>query len=127
MSFVFTSRRLQAFMLRLVGRHPTDYAQELQDFLEEEHNARVGGIPGGFNGSSPTTVHAGGTGSPGTELAGWAAADHDHPVETGAADPITLGAAASEGSGTPLARADHDHDTITLAAQVRALVSLRVG
>jgi hypothetical protein len=80
-------------------------AAELQRFIEDLMQASDNGLPPGFGNLTPQTVEAGDTGSTGTQTDGWAAARHEHPVRTGAPTNPT-GAAASEGTGTALMRAD---------------------
>lgn len=69
----FTTRRQIGNAVRLVGRDPIDYAQELQEWLEQLARQAQGGIPSGFNATVPNATAA--TGSAGTESAGWMAAD----------------------------------------------------
>lgn len=102
-----TSRRLTITTIRIVGRHPDDYAEELQRFLEKLAKQVHGGIPAGFNEETPTRVEADVSADPGTETAGWAAADHQHDVAVESAGG--LGNANAEGSSNALARADHVH------------------
>jgi hypothetical protein len=73
----FSTRRLIPNPVRIVGRHPGDYAQELQEFTERVQQNLVGAIPAGFNNipALPVAAHAG---TAGTESQGWAAADHQH-------------------------------------------------
>lgn len=68
-------RRLTQFRLRLVGRSPSDYAQELQDFLKDLFEQNLG-IPGGFFDVLP--VPPGDEASAGDPADGWAAARHGH-------------------------------------------------
>lgn len=49
------------------------------------------------------------------------------PLATGDADSVLLGEAADDGTANTFALSDHQHETVTLQAQVRALVSLRIG
>jgi len=70
---VFTTRRQIGNAVRLVGRSPIDYAQELQEWLEQLQRQAQGGIPAGFNNTTPNATAA--AGSAGTEAAGWMAAD----------------------------------------------------
>jgi hypothetical protein len=65
------------------------------------------GIPGGFPGTTPTTIEPDATGDAGTEEASWAAADHEHPIATATA--ASLGSSASEGTATSFSRSDHVH------------------
>lgn len=63
------------------------------------------GIPGGFFSVEPNELGANSSADAGSETAGWAAADHDHPVHTAAPSNPT-GTAASEGTDDALMRAD---------------------
>lgn len=101
------SRRLTNTAIRLVGRSPNDYAEELQRFLEKIAKQVFGGIPAGFNDVSPTQIEADTVSSPGSQTEGWAAADHAHPVLTASAGE--LGDVSSEGTSPALSRADHAH------------------
>lgn len=85
------------------------------------------GIPGGFKDEDPTDIQAGVDADPGAQGDGWASASHTHHVETAAPDALVLGQVSDEGDGTALVRADAHPDTIGLAAQVLALVSLRLS
>lgn len=98
-------RRVARKRVRLAGRVWNDVAQELQEALDQLFDSNDNGIPPGFYDTTPTEVTADSPGDPGLETAGWAAADHDHPVNT-AAPTNPTGAAASEGSGSALMRAD---------------------
>ena len=97
-------RRLHAFNVKLVNRHYKDYAQDLELFLKNLWEESLG-IPGGFLATAATTIQAGVAALAGTLLAGWAAADHVHAVET-ASPANPTGTAAQEGTGTALMRAD---------------------
>jgi hypothetical protein len=98
------SRRLQQFRLRLLGRHPADYAQELQEFLKAMWDQAMG-IPGGWLGTTPPTIVAGSAGTAGSEAAGWQAADARPAIETATPSSRT-GVTGDEGTGTALMRAD---------------------
>lgn len=63
------------------------------------------GLPGGFKNLAATLVRAGVSAFAGTMANGWAAADHVHQPETAAPSHPT-GAAAAEGTGSSLMRAD---------------------
>src|SRR5574341_447739 len=84
-----------------------DVGPELERFLRKLYDSETNGIPAGFNNVNPTNVQAGTTGTPGTEASGWAAANHQHPVLTGAG--TNLANANAEGTSSALARADHKH------------------
>jgi hypothetical protein len=122
----FSSRRLSQGQERLAGRSWEDVAPRMEELVSRINEQVSGGIPPGFNNSSPVQVQAGVEASPGTENAGWMAADAVISVETAAPSSILLGTTADEGTGTALARADGRNETIQLLAQVRNLVSLRI-
>lgn len=67
----------------LIGRSPEDYARELEDFLRRQADVVRDGIPAGFRGTTPTDVAVNALADPGTENAGWAAADHVHFLDLG--------------------------------------------
>lgn len=118
----FTTLRLFETAPRIVGRSPSDYAQELQEFLEKLLNKAVAGIPAGFNAIVASVIQAGVSSDSGSESSGWAAADHAHGILTAAPADISLGASASEGTSPALARADHVHGTIALQSEILALI-----
>lgn len=98
------TRRLPKARVRIVKRDPADYAQELQEKLEElERMAQ--GIPGGFFGTAPSVIQAGATPAAGSESDGWLSAGATFGIETAAPSHPT-GTAAAEGTGTALMRAD---------------------
>lgn len=107
MSVRTVSRRLTNTVIRLVGRSPNDYAEELQRFLEKLSKQVFGGIPAGFNEVVPEDISADDTGSAGSESSGWAAADHQHAILTDTA--VDLEDSNSEGTSASLSRADHTH------------------
>jgi hypothetical protein len=109
---------------RIVGRLPFRYAQELQEFLEQLFHKAMGGIPAGFNDVAPVDVMAGIAADAGTELTGWAAADHVHAILTDDALALTPVSVNTEGSSPALARADHTHDMSRVMADVMSKVSL---
>lgn len=98
------SRRQPPNIGNLLDLHPREAMRQIEVFIKWARNF-YDSIPGGFLESDPTTINAGDSADPGTETASWAAADHEHAVETGAPSHPT-GTAASEGSGTALMRAD---------------------
>jgi len=104
---VFRTRRRTERPPRIVGRTPPDYAQELQGYLEKDHERAEGGIPGGFNETVPPDLVAGGAGSAGTESAGWMAADAAPPVPVD--DPVAIGVANAPGSSDFFNHSDHVH------------------
>lgn len=79
----FKTRRIIRDTIRLVGRSPDDYAQELQELLELLQQHAVGAIPAGFNNVTPkpTTVNI--AAAAGTQSQGWTAADHIHALNLG--------------------------------------------
>ena len=97
-------QRFFQFSLKLVGRHPSDYAQELQDFLESVWQYSLG-IPGGFLDLAASVIRAGIASAAGDRNTGWAASDHVHQIETAAPSSPT-GVTPDEGIGTALMRAD---------------------
>lgn len=104
-----TSRRLQGPPPRLTRRSWEEVASELEDFLRKTWEGWADGIPPGYGGTVtfPTTIEAGDVGDDGTELSGWSAADHEHPVPVDA--PAGLSNVAVEGTATTLVRSDHQH------------------
>lgn len=102
-----SGRRRLAAEIQLTRRAWEDVAPELEDLLKRIWDSESNGIPAGFNGLLPTTVIPGSSGNAGTENSGWAAADHDHPVLTGA--PAGLANANIEGTSTAIPRNDHQH------------------
>lgn len=92
---------------RLTRRPWEDVARDLEEYLKKLKEAWGGGIPPGYAAVTPETVEAGDTGSPGAALSGWVAADHEHPVITGA--PSGLANTTAEGSATAIPRLDHQH------------------
>lgn len=90
---------------RIVGRAPTDYARELEEFLQRLFAFTADGIPPGFTDTDPTEIQAGATADPGSETSGWAAADHTHEIAT-ASPTYPTQKTADEGTGTALMRAD---------------------
>ena len=104
----FSSRRLSTFWLKIVGRHFSEYAQDLQDFLEHMWMQITGGIPGGFRNTAPNTVKVGGVASAGDEGAGWMAADAQFAAVRGM--PVSIAFANSAGTSEDASAADHVHD-----------------
>lgn len=98
------TRRSPKSHVRIVGRDPGDYAQELQEKLEELAR-QAQGIPGGFLGTAPSVIQAGVTAAAGSESAGWLSAGATFGIQTAAPSHPT-GTAAAEGTGTALMRAD---------------------
>lgn len=84
-----------------------DVGPELERFLRKLYDSEVDGIPAGFNSVTPSTIQAGVSSDPGTEAAGWMAADAVHDVLT--APATDLANANAEGTSNALARADHKH------------------
>ena len=129
----FTTRRRTERPPRLVGRTFAEIAQELQEFLEKDHERAEGGIPGGHNGTTPGSLVVGGAGSPGSESAGWMAADAIPPVPVG--NPIAIAIANSAGSSGLFNHSDHIHaavitangDILTVNAAASALIAHAVG
>ena len=112
-----TGRRFLGSVPELTKRAWEDVAPGLQDFLRKLWDSEADGIPAGFNEQVPTTVEAGvgtGIGDPGTEGAGWAAADHDHVASTGTPIGLDPTSVNDEGVSTALARSDHSHDVSAL-------------
>ncbi len=81
------------------------------------------GIPGGFFSSVPTAITPDAAGDAGTELAGWAPADHEHAITTGS--PSNLGESLSEGSASSFSRSDHTHKLLTRVAKAGTTVGTR--
>lgn len=99
-------RRLQ-HEIQLTRRSWEDVAPELEDFINRLWDAEADGVPAGFNNTLPEDVIPGDSGYAGLEGSGWAAADHAHPVLTGA--PAGLANADIEGSSDGIPRLDHQH------------------
>lgn len=106
-------QRFPQFVLRIVGRSPSNYAEELQEFCYKVWRYTQG-IPGGFLSTAATAIQAGISAAAGTVTASWAAADHVHSIETATPSNPT-GVEAAEGSGTALMRADATVQDIILA------------
>lgn len=112
----FNTTRLSETAPRIVGRAPSDYAQELQEFLEKLLYKAVGGIPAGFNETIPTTVEGGVAASAGSESDGWAAGLHQHDLN---ADGVPGGVAAvsAQGAGPGVSLNPHTHRLTLLTAK----------
>jgi len=78
------------------GQKLVNFLRQILDYIQ--------GVPGGFRRTTPLTIIAGTTGDPGTESAGWMAADALAPISTGV-PPNATGQVAAEGTGTALMRA----------------------
>lgn len=116
------SRRMMVQPPRLTRRAWEDVARDLEEFLSKLMWAWSDGIPPGFNSGVPTAIEAGDTGEVGTEAAGWAPADHEHPVFVDV--PVGLGYEPAEGESTQLVRADHVHPYLDLTEDL--IVSYRL-
>jgi hypothetical protein len=92
---------------RLTGRPWEDANRDLEEYLRKFKEAWSDGVPPGFNSVNPTIIAPDTASSPGSELNGWAAADHAHFVAVGIA--VGLANANAEGSAASLARSDHEH------------------
>lgn len=79
-----SGRRFIPGDVRFAGRSWEDVAPQLEFLLGKLFAAEANGIPPGFNNLEPTTIVADAVGSPGNLNSGWAAADHEHPVDTDA-------------------------------------------
>jgi hypothetical protein len=106
-TFSFLSRRILASDIRYVGRHPSDYAEELQETIKWLISQVTGGIPGGFKGTTPLTVTVDGAADAGNESAGWMAADAGLIVASDV--PVDLGTANALGSASTASKSDHVH------------------
>lgn len=101
-------RRFLEDFPRLTGRSWEDVAPNLEGFLRRLWESESDGIPSGFNEYEPEAIEVGDAGDDGEgNSLGWAAADHEHPVATGA--PASLANANTEGSSTSVPRLDHQH------------------
>lgn len=121
-------RRYTSRIPRLTGRAWEDVARELEEFLRRTADSSNSGIPPGFggpggvgsgssqSGNGVQDVFADATPSAGTENMGWAAVDHQHNALTAAAVALIPSSINEEGTGEPLARADHSHDVSALVA-----------
>ena len=78
----------------------------LQRYLESLGGAQDDSIPAGQYDGVPEPVDATG-GDAGDPTAGWSPGTHRHQVSVATA--VDLGIANAEGTGDPLARADHVH------------------
>lgn len=75
-------RRRLGGVIRFAGRSWEDVSPELEHLFKRLWESEANGIPSGFNGTIPETIDATDVvGDPGSENAGWAAADHTHPVD----------------------------------------------
>lgn len=101
-----------------------DVRRELLEFLRKLRDSSNDGIPPGYSGTTPTTVVIGGTANPGTENAGWMAADAAL-VMGDPAPPFGLANAASEGTGSAPAREDHQHKRDVRVAKAGSDVGTR--
>lgn len=102
-----SGRRHLTGEIQLTRRAWEDVAPQLEDWLKRLWDSTENGIPSGFNNTVPQTITVGSVGDPGLETAGWAAADHDHPVVTGV--PSGLANANDEGTSEAVPRLDHKH------------------
>jgi hypothetical protein len=93
---------------RIVGRNPTEYAQELQEFLEKLHANITGGIPPGFNDIAPPDIEGGVSAAAGAESDGWASASHQHALDT-AGTPGTVATVSAQGDGPSVSLNAHTH------------------
>jgi hypothetical protein len=105
----FKTRRLITNPVRIVGRKLEDFAQELQEWLEKLSAQVSGGIPGGFNSTTPTTVDGTTPSSPGSESDGWAAGLHQHPTDISGL-PADIGSSNTQGSGPGITLSGHSHN-----------------
>jgi hypothetical protein len=104
----YNTNRLSETAPRIVGRAPADYAQELQEFLEKLLYKAIGGIPAGFNETDPTIIDGGSPSAPGSESAGWAAADHQHGLDIDGT-PGNVATVSAQGAGPGVSLIDHTH------------------
>jgi len=102
-----TGRRRLTGKIQLTRRAWEDVAPELERILNRWWEASENGVPAGFKDQLPRRSTVGSSGSSGSMLSGWAAADHLHPNPTG--PPAGLSNAAAEGSSTSTPRLDHQH------------------
>ncbi len=101
-------RRNLGWKPKVIGLPQAQWERSLQDFIDKLWQSEADGVPPGYKGTDPTTVAIPSTADPGTQTAGWAAADHAHAGGTPAA-AVDLGAAGASGTGTRPAREDHVH------------------
>jgi hypothetical protein len=103
-----TGRRLLTIVPQLTRRSWEDVAPELQRFLARLWDSEGNGIPAGWGKVIPPAVTPGTTGSMGAgNTAGWAAADHVHPVATGVVSGLSN--TNEQGTSSSIPRLDHKH------------------
>jgi hypothetical protein len=100
-------RRLVGPGIQLTQRAWEDVAPELERLINRLWDSEANGIPAGFLNFLPSNTEAGSAGAAGLETAGWAAADHEHPVDTDV--PSGLANANTEGTSPAIPRLDHQH------------------
>lgn len=99
-----TTRRRLGPAPTIVGKPWNMASIELQGFLDRLFK-NESGVPGGFQEIDPEAITPDAVADPGTLTAGWAAADHTHPITTASPSNAT-GNAPSEGSATSFLRSD---------------------
>lgn len=77
----FKTRRFVGDIPRIIGRSWEDVTIQVQEFFDKLAFNVTGAIPGGFNDVDPETLDPNESATPGTEAAGWAAADHKHALD----------------------------------------------
>jgi hypothetical protein len=108
-------RRFLGSVPRLTGRSWEDASRNLEDFLRRLWDSEADGIPAGWGEEvTPSGVEAGSLGSPGEENTGWAAANHEHPVDTDIPEDVGVKIPQAEGTSPSLSRADHVHTVVTI-------------
>jgi len=106
----FKTRRFSGDYVRLVGRAWEDVQQEVQELLEKLLNQVTGAIPPGFNNIGPTTIDGVTPGTPGSESSGWAAANHQHPLDVSGVPGIAGTPASTQGAGPGVSLSGHTHN-----------------
>src|SRR5262245_30783496 len=136
--------RLTPYEIRLVGRTPEDYAQELQEIINEIINQITGGVPSGFKNLTPETQRLNQLADPGDVNDSWMSASarfvldllllqkgdllsHDGTKYVRVAGPTADGQVPVSDAGEESGVSWQDPPSSTNPARVRALVSLRVG
>jgi hypothetical protein len=112
-------RRVNSVIPRVVGRPFNDVSEELQTWIGEISDGQDNGLPPGFSDTNPTDVSGDSASSPGTEGSGWAAADHEHDLDTTGTPGNVTAAASFQGAGPGVSLSGHTHsidnDAVTYA------------
>lgn len=102
-------RRVGSIIPRLPQRPWNDVAEELQTWIEAVSDGQDNGLPPGFGDVAATDVSGDSVPSAGTEGSGWAAADHEHDLETAGLPGNVTAAASTQGGGPGVSLSGHTH------------------